>query len=295
MEIIMSINLFSGLEQLGLFGMSNVDIFDNDEKKSDSSSGNSDNKDHVQKIVEEDLLYDKTYKCPVCDREFKAKAVKTGKARMISIDTDLRPKYQGIDTIKYDAIVCSKCGYAALSRFFNFLTIPQAKLIANNISPNFKGVDDNVEKYTYDDAILRHRLALVNAVVKKSKISERSYICLKLAWLMRGKAENLPKDTENYDAVIKELADGEAEFTQKAFEGFKAAMSKELFPICGMDEFTFIYVTADLARKSKDYQLSLRLLSDVIVSRTASNKLKDRARDLKEIIKKERAAEQCTN
>ena len=156
-------------------------------------------------------------------------------------------------------------------------------------------ITDNVEKYTYDDAILRHRLALVNAVVKKSKISERSYICLKLAWLMRGKAENLPKDTENYDAVIKELADGEAEFTQKAFEGFKAAMSKELFPICGMDEFTFIYVTADLARKSKDYQLSLRLLSDVIVSRTASNKLKDRARDLKEIIKKERAAEQCTN
>lgn len=284
----MGSNLFSGLEQLGLFGMSNVEIFDNDEEKSKRKPDSNENAQGVHQISEEDLLYDKSYKCPVCDREFKTKAVKTGKTRMISVDTDLRPKYQGIDPVKYDAIVCNKCGYAALSRFFNFLTIPQAKLITINISPNFKGVSDTVDKFSYDDAILRHRLALVNAVVKKSRTSERAYICLKLAWLMRGKAENLPKETPDYDSLIDELKRSEQEFIEKAYEGFMGAMSKELFPICGMDEYTFTYVTADLARKCGDYDIAYRLIGDVIVSRTASNKLKDRARDLKEMIKKER-------
>ncbi|MBE5925785.1 MAG: DUF2225 domain-containing protein [Lachnospiraceae bacterium] len=283
----MSSNLFSGLEKVGLFGMSNVDIFDTEEKKNNS---NDDKKDDVKvhEISEEELLYDKSYKCPVCDWEFKTKAVRTGKARMISVDSDLRPKYQGIDTIKYDAIVCNKCGYAALSRYFNYMTLPQAKLIINNISSNFKGLNDKLSKYSYEDALIRHRLALVNAVVKKSRISERAYICLKIAWLLRGQAENLPKDTENYDEVIKNIQAEEQDSIEKAYEGFKSAMSKEVFPICGMDESTYLYVTADLARRCKDYTVAYKLVGEVITSRAAGAKIKDRARELKELLKKER-------
>lgn len=282
----MSSNLFSGLEKLGLFGMTNVDVFDTDDEKGRTSDKQEEVK--VHEVTEEELLYDKSYKCPVCDREFKAKAVRTGKARMLSVDSDLRPKYQGIDTIKYDAIVCNKCGYAALSRFFNFITLPQAKLVKNNISPNFKGLNEQLEKYSYDDALIRHRLALVNSVVKKSKVSERAYTCLKIAWLLRGQAENMPKDTENYNEVLKQLKTEEQDCIEKAYEGFKSAMSKEVFPICGMDESTYLYVTADLARRCKDYNTALKLVSEVITSRVAGAKIKDRARDLKELLKKER-------
>ena len=283
----MSSNLFSGLEKIGLFGMSNVDIFDTEEKKNNSTD---DKKDEVKvhEVAEEELLYDKSYKCPVCDWEFKTKAVRTGKARMISVDSDLRPKYQGIDTIKYDAIVCNKCGYAALSRYFNYMTLPQAKLIMNNISSNFKGLNDNLSKYSYEDALIRHRLALVNSVVKKSRISERAYVCLKIAWLLRGQVENLPKDTENYAEIIKNLQAEEQDSIEKAYEGFKAAMSKEVFPICGMDESTYLYVTADLARRCKDYTVAYKLVGEVITSRAAGAKIKDRARELKELLKKER-------
>ncbi len=283
----MSSNLFSGLEKLGLLGMSNVDVFDTDDDKN-QSAGKKSEEVKAHEVAEEELLYDKSYKCPVCDREFKAKTVRTGKARMLSVDSDLRPKYQGIDTIKYDAIVCNKCGYAALSRFFNYITMPQAKLIINNISQNFKGINDNLEKYSYEDALIRHRLALVNSVVKKSRISERAYTCLKIAWLLRGQAENLPKDTENYAEVIKNLKEEEQDCIEKAYEGFKTAMSKEVFPICGMDESTFLYVTADLARRCKDYTTALKLVSEVITSRVAGTKIKDRARELKELLKKER-------
>ena len=33
-------------------------------------------------------------------------------------DCDLRPKYENIDVLKYDFIVCEHCGYATLRRFY---------------------------------------------------------------------------------------------------------------------------------------------------------------------------------
>ena len=64
-------------------------------------------------------------------------------------------------------------------------------------------------------------------------------------------------------------------------------MQTEPFPICGMDEYTFIYLVAELARKCKDYGISLKLISDIITSKTVSPKIKDRARELKDLIKEE--------
>ena len=48
--------------------------------------------------------------------------------------------------------------------------------------------------YTYEDALARYQLALVNAIVKQAKNSEKAYICLKAGWLMRGYAEWLLTD-----------------------------------------------------------------------------------------------------
>lgn len=278
----MANNLFSGLESLGLSGMTNMEIFEKEEQKESVQE-----KKEEHKYIETDYLYDKTCICPVCDREFKTKTIRTGKARLLSTDSDLRPRYQGIDPVKYDVIVCNNCGYAALVRFFEHITLSQAHLIKDNITPKFKGINDGIDMYTYDDAILRYRLALVNAVVKKSRISERAYICLKIAWLMRGKAEHLEENTPDYKNVIKELKANEQEFLEKAYEGFKGALGQEIFPICGMDEPTLIYLIADLARQCKDYDLAYKYTGEVIVSRVAGNKLKDRARELKEMIRKE--------
>lgn len=60
--------------------------------------------------------------------------IRTGKVKLLSADTDLRPKYQLVDSLKYDALVCPSCGYAALSRFFKFMMPAQAKLIRENIT-----------------------------------------------------------------------------------------------------------------------------------------------------------------
>lgn len=278
-------SLFSGLEQFGLGKLEKMDVFEEEKKKKAEGS-----KPAEQKITEADLLFDKTFTCPVCDSEFHSKMVRTGKVKLLAADTDLRPKYQFVDSLKYDAIVCPKCGYAALSRFFKYVMPAQAKMINENISKNFSGLKPTGDTYTYDDAIARHQLALANTVVKRAKASEKAYTCLKMAWLCRGKAESLPKETPNYEKEIKALQAEEKELLENTYEGFMTAFSKETFPMCGMDEITVTYLIADLARRIGKYEDASRWISRVITSRQANERIKEKAREIKELINKEKEA-----
>jgi uncharacterized protein (DUF2225 family) len=278
-------NLFSGLEAFGLGKMSNMDVYASDEKAK-KAEGQAEEK---VEIVEADLLFDKSYTCPVCDKEFKSKTVKTGKVKLISADTDLRPKYQHVDSLKYDAVVCPHCGYSALNRFFNYMTSIQAKLIKEQISSSFKGISVAEDFYSYDDAISRHKLALVNTIVKKSKISERAYTCLKTGWLIRGKAEALKAEDVAGEKKneISQLQKEEAEFLLNAYEGFTDAFSKEMFPMCGMDENTMTYLVADLARRAGKTEEASRWISKVLIARDANERIKAKARELKDMLKED--------
>lgn len=74
--------IFSGLEEFGFNNLNEIKLYD-DEKKDESQIKKS------EEINEENFLYDKTYSCPVCNRSFKARAVKIGKIRLLGKDTDL--------------------------------------------------------------------------------------------------------------------------------------------------------------------------------------------------------------
>lgn len=277
-------DIFSDLSSMGFSGLGGMKIFDDEEEKKQKAK--QDAKTGAVQVNEVDFLFDKSVQCPVCDKEFKTKTVKTGKARLIGSDPDLRPKYQGIDSVKYDVIVCPHCGYGALSRFFSYMTTHQAKLIHDNVTVSFKGLSPAGEIYSYDDAISRYKLALLNTVVKKAKISERAYTCLKIAWLYRGKAEHLTGDEPDYARQKEGCNKAELEFISNAYEGFMMAVSKELFPICGMDETTMDYLIANLAKQLGKKDEALRMVSKILTSPTANPKIKDKARDLKDLIKK---------
>ncbi len=269
-------NLLSGLESLGLGAVSEMGVYEDVESKEKKENGTV----QVHEKTEIDFLFEKTYNCPVCDNEFKCSAVRTGKAKLIGTDTDLRPKYQGVDPLKYDAIVCPRCGYAALTRFFNVITTPQSKLIMEQISQRFSANLKLEGVYSYDDAILYHRLALASAVVKRSKLSERAYTCLKTAWLLRAKQEEA--DVAEKDK--QELHAQELEFLKNAYDGFMEATAKENYPICGMDETALFCVLADIGRRIGRYDEAGRLISKVIVSRNAPERVKNKAREIKELI-----------
>lgn len=274
-------SLLSGLEELGLDSVSKMEVYGDIESKAQKAKEEEEKK---HEKTEDEYLFVKTHTCPVCDEQIKTSAVRTGKAKLVGTDSDLRPRYQGVDPLKYDALVCPRCGYTALSRFFTTITHAQAKLIMEQISQKFHANIKSEGVFTYDDAILRHRLALANAMVKRSKVSERAYICLKTAWLLRGKQEEAATDKEKAELHTQEL-----EFLTTAYEGFNEATLKENYPICGMDEMTMYCMLADIGRRIGRYEEAGRLVSRVIVSRSAPDRVKNKARDIKELITAEMA------
>ena len=272
-------NLLSGLEALGLGGVSDMEVYEDVETKTKREKKEAAGAEAHER-TEIDYLFEKTHTCPVCDEEFKSSAVRTGKAKLIGTDTDLRPRYQGVDPLKYDAVVCPRCGYAGVNRFFTAITTPQAKLVLEHISKKFNATLKLDGVYSYDDAILFHRLALASAVVKRSKLSERAYTCLKTAWLLRAKQEDETTNEKEKSALHEQ----EQEFLSSAYDGFAEAMSKETFPICGMDENTMLCMLADIGRRVGHYEDAGRLISRVIVSRTATERIKNKAREIKDLI-----------
>lgn len=277
-------NLFSGLDAFGLSNLSNIDIYEDKEKEEEKKNTS----EIKATLSEEDIIFDKSYTCPVCDQEFKTKMVKSGKVKLLNLDTDLRPKYQAADPLKYDVIVCPHCGYAALNRFFKYVTTAQATLIKKNISSSFKGLKVAGNIYSYDDAIARHKLALVNSIIKKAKTSERAYTCLKTAWVIRGKSESLNENQPDYKEQMDKLQKEELEFLTSAYEGFSEAFSKESFPMCGMDENTVGLIMAELARKLGKYDESGRWVSKILIARDANDRIKTKAREIKELIKEDK-------
>lgn len=275
-------DLLSGLGQFGLGNLENMNLYE-EEKKEEAGEGKA---AAPQVIQEQDYLFDKSFTCPVCDKEFKARTVKVGKVKLVGTDMDLRPKYDQVDLLKYDVIMCPNCGYAALSRFFKFLTSPQIRNIREKISASFKPKQEVGEIYSYDEALERYKLTLANAIVKQAKPSEKAYICLKTAWLLRGKSEHLDTSSPDYAQQKKQIDEEENNFLHNALEGFLAARQTESFPMCGMDETTVDYLIAVTATRFEQFDVANRLISSILTSASANPRMKDKARTIKEMIVK---------
>ncbi len=236
---------------------------------------------------EKELLLKRTARCPVCESEFKYLDIKSGRARRIGSDMDLRPKFQGIDSLKYNVVSCPKCGYSALQNYFGHLSSLQIKLVKESICNHFKPkqlVKGDEYFIEYEDAVDYYKLAYYNAIVKKASASEKAYICLRTSWTLRGWRESITEDTEEASAFKKRCEAEELEFYQKAFDGFLEAISTEMPPICGMDEPTLDFLVASMAFKLGKYDVASKTVSSILTSRTASSKIKDRALDLKTTI-----------
>lgn len=264
--------LLSGLGSFGLDGLEGMSLFE-EEKKEEAKKA-------AYVPTEKDYLLEKTQKCPICDTEFKTKAVKAGKAKLLRSDKDLRPVYQDVDIAKYDVIMCPKCGYTALSRYFPSILNVQSQKIKAKITPAFKPKPDTSEIYSYDEAIERYKMALVNAIVKGAKASEKAYICLKASWMARGKAEEIGEAHADY-AKTKAM---ELEFSKNAFDGFVAAVQGENFPMCGMDEMTINYLIAVLGTMTGHMDVAQKMIANILQAQTAGPRIKDLARDLKDEI-----------
>lgn len=275
----MTSSIFSGMEDFGLDEISTEDIFHDhtaEEKKKKTVEA------AVKQVKEEDFLFEKKYECPVCSNSFKELTLRTGKARLVKTDMDLRPTFEGIEPLKYDVVQCTECGFTALTRYFVPMMVPQRKAILEKITSRYRKPVEHKALYSYEDAVGRYKLALVNAIVKNAKASEKAYICLRGGWLARSYAEYL-EEQDMYNIVkIEELKELENEFLKNAYEGFSAAIQNETFPMCGMDESTVDFLLANLAMRNKQFDVASKLISKLLTSPNCNSRTKDKVRDLKD-------------
>ena len=213
-------------------------------------------------------MFPKEFHCPVCDKSFFDFVLKKSKLRTISVDTDYRTVYKDINPNYYEVLFCTHCGYASLSSYFDKITESQQKTIAEKVSPNYKP-HEFPSPLTLESAIERYKQALVCATAINAKASHKAFINLRMAWLLR--------DTKHKDIELK--------FTRDAYEGLKEAFSTERFPLGAMDEHTAKYVIADLARRLGEMGEAMRWVGDVVVARGIPGALKERATNLKDMIR----------
>jgi len=237
-----------------------------------------------EKIKEAEFLFDKTIECEVCGRKFKTKQVRTGKARFLGTDDILKPLFEGIDTCKYDVILCPYCGYAASQRNYGHLTPKKRQAIRENIEPKFNVNWKEDETYSYEMAVKRVKMAVLTEMVTGGKASESAYLCLKLAWLYEGQIDALEKHRVP-EEFIQMYRRYEKEYIEDAYKGFKEAVASEYPPIAGMDEPTINYLLTSLAVKCNEPDEAKKFASAILGSRVVNSKLKEKTRDVLETIR----------
>lgn len=230
---------------------------------------------------EAQYLFLKGYECPVCENKLRVPTVKAGKTRLVSQDWDLRPIFKNVDTVKYDVIHCNKCGYASLTRYYGVLAKPHRELLLKNIAMNYKPMAEPVDAYTYEDALKRYKLALLNACVRMAHDSEKAMIALKIAWVCRGAYQEIGDvdEKENSEAFAKreEYRKTEEEFLQKAMDSFILARQNEAPPIAGMNEVVLDFLISSLCSHFERYEDASRLIAGILQSKQASSQQKEKA------------------
>lgn len=279
-------NLFAGLEKFGIKTNEIRGIYEEEEKKAKPQKAPTPPKPAVV-LREDDFLFAKAVRCPACENRFKTKTLKNGKARRKQPDSDLRPRYEFIDTLKYEIVSCPFCGYSAMSRFFAHLIPAQTKLIRDNVTSKLtldKNPNPEVDTtpYDYPTAVERYKLALFCTMEKRGHTSEKAYTCLKISWLYRGYLEELLAKDPTVTDEIKKLQDEEKEFYLQAFDGLQKAIASENYPICGMDQYTMDLLIASMALRLGEYKTCSGFLASIISSKTVPSNIKTRAVDMKQ-------------
>lgn len=213
-------------------------------------------------------LYDKTVTCPVCESTFKVRAVKKSSYRILGQDTDFFIEYGKINPYFYDIWMCNTCGYTAMKHDFPKIRESEKELVISKISSKWHP-KNYPSIYNVNIAIERFKLSLLNYTAINASSSKKGMNCLKLAWMYRL-------------AANKQL---ELSFLKNALESFTEAYTTESFPMYGLSRFAMLYLIGELNRRVGNNEEALIWFGQVIGETNADQKLKDKAREQKDLIR----------
>lgn len=245
---------------------------------------------------EKKYVYVKKIKCTNCEAQFNDLRILNSKLRRKEPDSDLRPRFQFIDSLKYGVTSCPYCGFTTPIKNFERLSSLQQKRIREKVTSQFMQREPlSGEIMDYATAMAQYELALICAMAMEVDLSEQAYLCLQLSWLIRGRLEEADAEPGLLDEdTYRQLQEKQERFYRQAYDSLSKAATKENFPICGMDQNTFDYLLAVMSFHFKEYDLATRYCGNVVQTRGVSSKLKDKALTLKdEIVAAKKAAEEA--
>ena len=213
-------------------------------------------------------LFDKNVCCPICGSNFSVKSVKVNAPRISSRDSDLFIRYSGVNPYFYDVWICNNCGYSAMKSDFFKVKNHEKELITKNITPKWKP-KNFPEIIDAKVAIDRYKLALITATFAQKSFGTKAFILLKIAWMYR----------------LLEDKNSELSFIKRSLDCFLEAYSKESFPIYGLQRDSLTYLIGDLYRQLGNDSNALSWYSKVITTVGASQRIKELARNGRDIIK----------
>jgi uncharacterized protein (DUF2225 family) len=216
-------------------------------------------------------LYNKNIVCPVCGAKLDVTKVKAKGCKVASRDTDYCVYYEDLNPLFYNIWVCEFCGYAAQEDKFETIIQKDRAAVKETISPHWTRRSFTGER-NVDNAIEVHKLALYNLQVRKANASEFAKVCIRIAWLFR-----LKKDEK------------ENEFLQFALNCYSETYEKESFPADKLDEYTCMYMIAELSRRLGKYDDAIKWFSKIMGSPDArkNRNLLDNVREQYELAKEQ--------
>lgn len=200
-----------------------------------------------------DILYDKNVECPICNKEFTTKKVRTSKLRLLKQDGDFMPYYEGENPIKYKVFVCPNCGFAATEDKYDSVSKAAKEKIKKEVSSKWKKRSYGNMR-TVDEAIETCKLALYEGQLLEESRVYLGSISLNIAWLYRMK-----EDEEQENRFLQ--------ITKKLYE--EAYYKEDLFNT-NMDELKLSYLIGELYRRFGDVKSAVKWFN-LVISNPNSN------------------------
>lgn len=217
-------------------------------------------------------IYNVTLNCPACNTNIEVTKVKVGAGKATVKDADFCMHYEGVNPILYDAYVCSNCGYASMQAQFNDLKQDQRQIIADKISSKWKARSFTGER-DYAAALDAYKLVLYTQNVLDRQASTLARVCHRIAWIYR------------YMGDVNEKV-----FIKHALDKYCEAYETETFPIDKLDQYTCMYLIAELNRRIGDDEKAIIWFSRIIGSPQArqNKRLMEMVRDQYQLVKQQK-------
>ncbi|MEH7886156.1 DUF2225 domain-containing protein [Bacillus sp. JJ1609] len=194
-------------------------------------------------------LYDKKYKCTMCEQPFTTKKVRSRFVKVLSYDTDFAPLYslESVNPNLYYVNVCPTCGFSFTDEFSTYYPPGSKKVITDKICSQWVPHDFSRER-TIQEAINTFKLGAYCSTLKKEKHIVTAGLYIRLAWLYR----------------VLSNEEQEMRFLKLALAHYTESFSTGDYSGTQVSELRLMYLIAELSRSTGNSQDAVRFFSRVI-------------------------------